>query len=686
MAGRGSTGKGRGNGPRKHQGQDPRVTQALALAADAVNRGDFSRAQQLLQQLAAFVPGHPDVLHLGGCMRLAQGEPAEAVRLIKQAIRVAPKVPFYHYNLGNAYFLARDYVAARDAFKKATRLDPEFTEAVENLAITQRELKHLAEAEALFERTTQLKPKDPEAWLNLAKIRMQLHKPAGVEEAIGAAIANTRNQPSAAFWLDVGKIYIGLSRYQDAEKAIRAADQCSPNDAEVLFTLGSLLGELGRTAEAEQALQQALGAGCAETRVKLALARVHVTSGDAQRGRTQALELAEQAHGDAELLLAVAEVLSLLGDFERQEAVLSQVLELRPEDTRALVQLAGLPHSQVTADQLRHMERRIDDPGVEVGVRSALGFVLGDHYRRAQKHDQAFRFYKKGNLLKGARWDREAYRRWVDDTCTIYTTEFFEQRRGWRNTSSLPLLIVGMPRSGTTLFEQILSSHSLIQAGGEFGTVEGLGSGAQVVAPPVGERAESILALDEASVCVLQQNYLAKVDAQRSGQQRFVTNKLPHNFQQLGLFALMFPEAPIFHVRRDPRDTLLSIYFQNFAGYHPYAYDLQDLAFQYCEQERLMDHWKAVLPNPVLTIQYEDLVGDLWAQILRSCAFLDIEPEEDMRQFHQRENEVKTASKWQVRQPLYASSVGRWKPYEQFLQPLFIALQRFAAKSQQNIE
>lgn len=383
---------------------------------------------------------------------------------------------------------------------------------------------------------------------------------------------------------------------------------------------------------------------------------------------------------DLELLLEAANSFSQIGDFDIQERVLEQVLERQPTNVGAQVQMAFVPKRKLDNAAVAFMEKHINDADIDAQARCSMGFALGNHFRNVKSFERAFRYYRKGNKLKGFSWDRATYLAWVNRTMAIYDQAFFAQRAEWGSDSTMPILIAGMPRSGTTLAEQIISSHSAIHGAGELGTVQGLSSTGERRVPPILDDADSILQASAEDVGVWADEYLQRIKAQTRHGERFVTNKLPHNFQQLGLFGLLFPKAPVIHIRRDPRDNLLSIYFQDFGGYHPYAYDLRNLAFQYHQQERLMAHWKSVVPNPVFTLNYEDLVGDLEGMISRIAGFIGIEIEDAMREFYRQEREVKTASKWQVRQKLYNTSVARWKPYEKDLRPLFAALREYAPK------
>jgi hypothetical protein len=284
------------------------------------------------------------------------------------------------------------------------------------------------------------------------------------------------------------------------------------------------------------------------------------------------------------------------------------------------------------------------------------------------------RWYHLGNRLKGFSFDKLSYAGWLNWVESTLTREFYAQRQDFGSQSRLPVLIVGMPRSGTTLTEQIVSSHPMVHGAGELGTVSGLAAVAGEPGLDIRRDKENLLSLSGQQALRHAEAYLERSRSLVDENETVVTNKLPHNFQQLGLFGLLFPQAPIIHVKRDPRDNLLSIYSQDFGGFHDYAYDLKTLGVYYRLYERLMDHWREVIPNPIYELQYEDLVADLPGKAAELAQFVGVDPDQRMLRFWEQERKVETASKWQVRQPLYTSSVGRWRAYEKHLKPLFEGL------------
>jgi hypothetical protein len=322
-------------------------------------------------------------------------------------------------------------------------------------------------------------------------------------------------------------------------------------------------------------------------------------------------------------------------------------------------------------------ERRLGDATVPASSRALLAFGLGKVYESRKQYEQAFAAWVQANALRRELQEPMSRERLLDRgrrLRTVFTPERFAAAAAWGSADERPVFIVGMPRSGTTLVEQIISAHPLAAGCGELpdlariarglsgaiGTMTGWPESATALTAPVGQAAA--------------RHYLDILERRAAPGARRITDKAPANFFYLGLVAMLFPKAHVVWCRRDPRDVAVSIYSENFAVQQTYATRLEDIAFYYHEQERLMRHWQDVLPLPIATVNYEELVADFEPGVRRLIDALGLPFAPECLAFHQQERAVLTPSRWQVRQPLYGSSVGRWKRYEPWLGPLFQAL------------
>ena len=369
----------------------------------------------------------------------------------------------------------------------------------------------------------------------------------------------------------------------------------------------------------------------------------------------------------------------------------------QPDDTKS-----GARFERVVIDGepyvLKYQDPRDDwllratgDPGRcyvtlwESGMLDRLPSVL-DHgvvaaaYDDAGDYDVAFGHYKAGNDLKKAAslYQADATSTYVDRVIATFGTEFFARMDRAGSQPELPVFIVGMPRSGTTLVEQILASHPQVHGAGELDYMRQITQALpERLAPDsVGGQQtfpECAAKIDTALAERIAEEHLQHLREHSASALR-ITDKTPSNFLRLGLIALLFPKARIIHCQRDPLDTCLSCYFLRFGQGQAFAYDLDDLGRYYRDYARLMEHWRRVLPSPLLEVPYEALVADQEGWSRRLIAFLGLDWDDRCLAFYRSERQVKTASVWQVRQPVYASSIGRWRRYAKHLGPLFAAL------------
>jgi hypothetical protein len=322
---------------------------------------------------------------------------------------------------------------------------------------------------------------------------------------------------------------------------------------------------------------------------------------------------------------------------------------------------------------LERIEQLTSSTNTPPQVRQALHFAAGEFLDRQEKYDAAFEHFHRANALSGLRFDASAHAAHIDGLIRAYSAEAMKALPRATHGSQRPVFIVGMPRSGTSLVEQILSSHPAVFGAGELNDVNAL---AAQLPEHLHTRQPYPACLGEltgARLDTLAAGYLRRLqdlDAQASR----VTDKMPHNYLHLGLINLLFPEARVIHCTRDPRDTCLSIYFQSFSPAHSYATNLANLGFYFREYLRLMEHWRRVLEVRMMEVNYEELVADVEGVSRRMVAFCGLDWDPACLEFQASGRRVSTASYEQVRQPVYTRSAGRWRHYARHLEPLFQAL------------
>ena len=373
-------------------------------------------------------------------------------------------------------------------------------------------------------------------------------------------------------------------------------------------------------------------------------------------------------------LLCLGHVLKTIG--RQQEAIdaYRRCAAAKPDFGEAYWSLANLKTFRFEDSEIEAMKQQLEAvSGTTDGEDSEISFsfALGKAFEDREDHRKAFEYYSRGNGKKRPKvnYDPIEFQKTNDRIMDVFTKEFFEERVGQGCADDSPILVVGLPRSGSTLLEQILASHPQVEGTQELhyllrlATETGLNRADGIKYP------ECMLELKPYQLRDLGREYIEHTMHHRTGA-RYFTDKMPNNFTGIGFLHAILPHAKVIDARRHPLDSCLGSFKQLFARGQIFTYDLYDLAHCYVQYMRLMDHWNDVLPGKVLTVHYEDVVGDLEKQARRIAAHCGLEWEEKMLRYHETERAVKTASSEQVRQPIYSGSVNLWRYYEDELDEL----------------
>ena len=456
-----------------------------------------------------------------------------------------------------------------------------------------------------------------------------------------------------------------LGDYQEAEQLLRRAVELDRRSADAHLNWGALLYYRGEFAAAETALRKAakLDPRNSEALVNLGLTLgVRSRLGDAKDCFTRALVLKPR---NASALWGLGWLAGIEGRFDDSEKLYRDALAADPQKARAWASLAKVrrmtPADQEWLENVKQLITRDISPLDE----SALRFAMGKYFDDLGNFAEAFGQYKRANELQKSvvrPYDRRERSSFVDDMVRTYTPERMVQRVAGASQSAQPVSVVGMMRSGTSLVEQIIASHGRAAGAGELDFWK---DAAQK------HRDHLLRGVPDAALAKkLGDSYLHALKGHSRDALR-VVDKSTFNSDHLGLIHSVFPNARIIYLRRDPVDTCLSCYFQQFANGASFTLDLADLAHYYREHHRLMQHWRSVLPAGVLLeVPYAELVADQEYWSRRIIDFIGLEWDPGCLEYHATQRPVLTASNWQVRQPIYASSVGRWQKYKKFIRPL----------------
>jgi len=615
------------------------------------------RALALRPQFAAAIG------HLANARRV-QGALAAAIEGYRHVIVLEPTLAEAHRNLGSALLEAGDREAAIVSLQTAVALRPEFAAAVTQLARALTAVGRGAEAIPHYDR---LLARDPRVEI--------LDEYAGLLAALGRYEASascyrdllTRMPGNGRLHANLGHVLHCLGDFRAAIEYCRRAIELEPRLPEAHLNLGNSLLALNALYEADAAYRAGLEIAPDHAALHTAHAMAERALGrlaDAEASTRRALALRP---GAADTLALLGSLAIDHGRFDEAEDLLRKALNVDPELPEALTSLMAVRKMSAADAPWRDAAERVLARGAAVAHAINLHHALGKYYDDVDDRDAAFEHHRMGNELarrSRLRYDRAEMTQRVTRTLAAFDRNALAALRSGGIASELPVFVVGMPRSGTSLTEQILASHPQVHGAGEL-LYWIFAADAERAASPE-QRA--------ATIAELGRTYLEGLATQAPGASR-VVDKLPVNFRHIGLIHAALPGARFIHLERSSLDTCLSIYFQGFSAAHPYATDFGDLAHYYHEYRRLMAHWRAVLPpGTLIEVRYEDLVDDPECWSRRMLAHIGLSWDPRCLEFHRTERPVLTASNWQVRQPISRSSVERWRRYERFVGPLREAL------------
>ena len=588
----------------------------------------------------------------------------DGIACLQRAAALMPKAAEAHANLAIALMAGNRYDEAIASLRRALQLRPDDAGSHNNLGNALRGIGRLEEALASYRRAVELRPDHADMQSNLGNAYQSLHRSAEAVVCYQRALALDPTLVRAHGHLALALLALG--RPEEALASSERALQLDPRLVEAHSTRGIALLDVGRIEDATAAFERAvaLRPDYADAASNLAIAlRLQGRADDAIARARSVLEMKPDS---VATMIVMAEVHADKGEFREAEQMLRQAIALEPQNPDAWACLAHLRKMTADDEPWLATARRIAasslTPRKEAMLRYALGKCLDDMNR----YEEAFEQYQRANEIARAHrrsYDRARQKRLTDGLLETFSSGWIRHARTRGRASHKPVFIVGMPRSGTSLVEQILASHPAVFGAGELTFWQ---AGAARF-----ERTRRQHAPDSptarAAIGELAQRYLQQLDALAPHALR-VIDKMPDNFRHLGLIHAALPDGRVIHMRRHPIDTCLSIYFQDFKATLDYANDPGDLAHFYGEYVRLMQHWRSVLPPEVmLEVTYEELIQDPERGTRDLLEFLELPWEPRCLEFQQTRRSVLTASKWQVRQKISSTSIGRWRNYQPYL-------------------
>jgi tetratricopeptide (TPR) repeat protein len=646
---------------------------------------DIARLRQLLRQkqyaevvaqgeaLLAAAPGERDVLLFVAVAQRYLGHPARGLDTLQRLERAHPRFSRLYEERGRCFVDLKNAPEAIRAFERAVTLNPSLQGCWRMLEGLYRMTGQGAQSQAASQQLSALQQVAPDV-VNAAALFADGELDAA--EALVRAFL-IRNGDDVEGMRLLAAIGIERRVYDDAEILLAAVLAIEPGHRAARREYAGVLVELGRHPEARAELERLLQDEPDNRNNRALYAFTFAGLGDHERAMLLYRELLNGGPEDAETHLSIAHAQKTLGLSAAAIDSYRRAAACRPDYGDAYWSLANLKTYRFTEAEIGQIRASEAAPGTTATDRIHLCFALAKALEDRGDYAESFRYYERGNELQHT---QVSYRPEIIENNTraqieCCTRELFAARAGWGAQDPDPILIVGLPRSGSTLLEQILASHSAVEGTQELPAVQ------QLVAKLRGRETEPgypryprILAeLDAPAFPELGAAYLRAAQAYRTGKPFFI-DKMPNNFRHLGLIHLMLPQAKIIDARREPMACCFSNFKQLFANGQEFTYSMTDIARYYRTYLELMRHWDRVLPGRILRIQHEDVVDDLEGSVRRLLDFCGLPFETQCIEFHRTRRSVRTASSEQVRQPLYRDGLDQWRHFEPWLGPLRDAL------------
>ncbi len=646
------------------------IETAYKNAADLLQKGEFNLAEQQLSEILKKYPDDPNALRLSGVSSLEQNKPEVALIPLQKAVKVAPEFRQAHENLALVWTKLGDLNKAEISLKKSLEIDPsnftnwkslgdvlsdqgkekEADKAYKNAistdkkyldlqkAMSQVQKGNLGEAEKIYRSILSDDPNNVDA---LRLLALLASRTGAIDQAINMLENCVKIAPDYALaWENLAKLY----RQKDDPDSLQKAANCfgkatklRPDWAEGWAGLGTMQTRSSQHEEGIISYKKSIELKTNQPRVHLSLGHVYKTTGNQE-----------------ECINSYKDAINYDENFGE-----------------AYWSLANLKTYKFNTREIDQMEKRVDLPEVPEREKVHFLFSLGKAFEDAGNYDKSFNYYKKGNDLNRGRttYDPKAIEALSDRLKLFFTKDKFEEYKSSGCNSGAPIFIVGLPRSGSTLVEQILASHSKVEGTMELPNIMNIARKLGNSSKDRTAYPEIIETLQDSDLTLLGQAFVNETEFLRTGKPHFI-DKMPNNFSHIGLLKLILPNAKVIDARRNPMDTCFSCYKQLFARGQAFTYDLSEIARYYVNYVNLMDHWNKVLPGYVFKIQHEALLQDQEGITRDLLEFCELDFESSTLEFYKTERAVKTASSEQVRQPINTKGLNQWKNFESHLNDL----------------
>jgi len=615
------------------------INMAALLGASLLKAGEIEEAEKFLRQTIQLAPTfakpHEDL----GYLLVEQGRAEEALPILNTATRLDSSLERAHLCLGKALAMLGRGKEADVAFEKSFELNP----LSKTLAVAAEHQKagRLKEAKALYGEILKANPDNVDALRMMGMLALSESQVDKAERFFRRAVTNAPDFVGAI--VDLGQALKDQNRFEEAIASFRRAIELEPGNVKAHFLLGSTLSPSALTYEAIEAYQRTL-------------------------------ELRPQHVGAH---LGLGHVLKTVGRQEDAVEAYRECIRLRPDNGATYWSLANLKTFRLSSDEIQEMQTQLEGEDLDKESEVNFLFALAKATEDRGDFERAWQYYEKGNAERRMMEYYDPVRSEVmnDAVIEVFDKEFLVGHGNQGHADSAPIFVIGLPRSGSTLIEQILASHSQVEGTSELPYVGHATASLNLNRADGVNYPEAVRELGPEHLKSLGQGYLRAAQMHRTEGAPHFVDKMPNNFPSVGFIHLILPDAKIIDARRHPLDSCLSCFRQLFARGQPFTYDLTDIGEYFLEYQRLMDYWHDVLPGRVLTVQYEDVVTDFETQVRHVLEFCELPWEDSCMNFYETDRPVRTASSEQVRQPVYSKSVNFWRNYEDKLDELITVLE-----------
>ncbi|MGE0580842.1 MAG: sulfotransferase [Steroidobacteraceae bacterium] len=654
---------------------DPIGTLDVALAhATRLLQVDPRLAAEQADEILTVAPGHPQAqLTLGSAYR-RQGDAARALGVLEPLVRSQPAWGIAQLELGLALAHAHRGDDAILALRRAVELKPDLPDAWRILGDHLTLLGDIEGADAAYARHIRHSTRDPRLLAPAAALCEG--RIADAEPLLRYHLKQHPTDVAAIRML--AEVGARVGRYGDAEKLLARCLELAPGFLAARHNLAVVLQKEAKLAAAVAEVELLLAADPANPGYRNLAASLAARLGDLPRAIGIYADVLREYPRQPKLWMSYGHTLKTAGKFDEAIGAYRRCLELAPHLGEAWWSLANLKTFRFSDADVAAMRRQLGRQELASDDRFHFDFALGKALEDAGDFAASYGHYEAGNRLrrKSIHWSAADYTTHVQRTKSVLTADFFAARAGWGASAADPIFIVGLPRAGSTLIEQILSSHSRVEGTMELPDIIQLARelGGSTARGPESRYLENLARLDSQECAALGERYLAQTRIQRHSGAPFFIDKMPNNFAHIGLIHLVLPNAKIIDARRHPLGCCFSAFKQHFARGQAFSYSLEDVGHYYRDYVELLAHFDAVLPGRVHRVIYERMVDDTEGEVRRLLEYCGLGFEPACLAFYANERAVRTASSEQVRRPIYRDGVDQWRHYEPWLGPLKQAL------------